>query len=300
MSLPHLPACSGSPSGAASPTLAEQADPQRLYERSVQCPEAEVDFLQEHFRRLRGRDARHLREDFCGSAAICCEWVRRDGANTALGLDLDPAVLAWAEANNLSALDDHQRQRLQLRQANVLTAHADRDLDVVAAMNFSYWLFRDRDRLRDYFRSVHQVLAPHGVFFLDAYGGYDAFREIVEERTVEDTDGRFTYRWEQASYNPIDGAMDCHIHFAFPDGSELPRAFSYRWRLWTLPEIRELLAEAGFRRVVVYWQGWDANGEPDGRFEPAEQADADAGWICYLSAEKAWGSAAISSGSKTR
>ncbi len=79
--------------------------------------------------------------------------------------------------------------------------------------------------------------------------------------------------------------MTCHIHFAFPDGSRLQQAFSYQWRLWTLPEIRELLAEAGFGRVVCYWQGWDAEGEADGVFEPADRADADAGWICYISAE---------------
>jgi cyclopropane fatty-acyl-phospholipid synthase-like methyltransferase len=252
----------------------------------VQCPEAEVDFLTKRFRRLRGRAARHLREDFCGTAAICREWVRRDAANTALGLDLDPAVLAWAEAHNLPALEAAQRRRVRLRQADVLTFPPRGDADVVAAMNFSYWLFRERGQLRTYFEAVHAALAADGVFFLDAYGGYDAFREIVEERSVEDEEGTFTYRWEQAAYNPIDGRMDCHIHFAFPDASELRRAFSYRWRLWTLPELRELLAEAGFRRVIVYWQGWDAHGEADGCFEPAEQADADAGWICYLSAEK--------------
>jgi hypothetical protein len=268
-------------------TLAELADPLRLYERAVQCPEAEVDFLTERFRQLRGRDARHLREDFCGTAAVSCEWVRRHGANTALGLDLDPVVLGWAAEHNLDALTAEQRRRVRLLRQNVLAASAKGDLDLVAAMNFSYWLLRERAQLRAYFASVHAALAADGVFFLDAYGGYDAFREIVEERTVADAAGRFTYRWEQASYNPIDGTMDCHIHFGFPDGSALERAFSYRWRLWTLPEIRELLAEAGFRRVLVYWQGWDEDGQPDGVFEPAERADADAGWICYLSAEKA-------------
>jgi hypothetical protein len=80
--------------------------------------------------------------------------------------------------------------------------------------------------------------------------------------------------------------MVCHIHFAFPDGSRLDRAFSYDWRLWTLPELRELLAAAGFSRVTCYWQGWDDRGEPDGVFLPAEEGAADAAWICYLSAQR--------------
>ena len=96
----------------------------------------------------------------------------------------------------------------------------------------------------------------------------------------------FTYLWEQAKFEPIRNGLICHIHFAFPDGSRLDRAFSYDWRLWTLPEIRELLEEVGFRRVTVYWQGFDEDGEPDGDFQPAEEGEADAGWICYLSAEK--------------
>jgi SAM-dependent methyltransferase len=282
---PSAPSNATPPSGnAAAQTPA--TEPFRLYERAVQCPQAEVDFLTEHFRRLRRRDARTLREDFCGTAAVSCEWVRRHRDNAAVGLDLDPVVLAWAETHNRATLTAAERARVQLLQADVLAPPSLPAPDLVAAMNFSYWLFRERATLRAYFSAVQRALAPDGVFFLDAYGGYDAFREIVEARTVEDAAGSFTYRWEQAQYNPISGLMDCHIHFTLPDGRELSRAFSYHWRLWTLPEIRELLAEAGFRRSTVYWQGWGEDGEPDGDFRPAEHADADAGWICYLSAEK--------------
>jgi len=32
----------------------------------------------------------------------------------------------------------------------------------------------------------------------------------------------------------------------------LDRAFSYYWRMWTLPELQELLQEAGFVKVTVY------------------------------------------------
>ncbi len=265
--------------------LAAESDPHRLYERAVQCAEAEVDFLERHFQLLRGRPARLLREDFCGTAAVCCEWAGRHRQNRAVGVDLDPDVLEWGRRNTLSRLSRAAAKRVELRVGNVVDADPDRP-DIVAAMNFSYWLFQDRATLRQYFSGVREALAEDGLFFLDAYGGYDAFREIVEEREIADDEDSFTYTWEQASYNPITGAMTCHIHFAFADGSRLDRAFSYDWRLWTLPEIRELLAEAGFGRVTCYWQGWDANGEADGIFEPAEQADADAGWICYLSAEK--------------
>ena len=72
--------------------------------------------------------------------------------------------------------------------------------------------------------------------------------------------------------------MRCHIHFKFPDGSRIKNAFSYDWRLWTLPEVQELLAEAGFDRITVYWQGTDEEtGEANGEFEPASCRGAGCG-----------------------
>jgi hypothetical protein len=268
-----------------SPSQAEMADRHRLYELSVQCAEAEIDFVDTWYKELRGRRAGLLREDFCGTANVCCEWVRRRKNNRAIGVDLDPEVLAWGSTHQLGALKPHQAKRISLLQKNVLSVQTEPP-DIVSAMNFSYWLFKERKDLKRYFRRVHQQLAVDGIFFMDAYGGYDSFREIEEEREIEDGDQTFTYVWEQEKYEPINGGLICHIHFDFSDGSRLEKAFSYDWRLWTLPEIRELLAEVGFERVTVYWQGFDEEGEPDGDFKPVTEGEADAGWICYLSAEK--------------
>ena len=64
-------------------------------------------------------------------------------------------------------------------------------------------------------------------------------------------------------------------------------AFAYRWRLWTLPEIRELLWEAGFSSVEVYWEGTDEeSNEGNGNYEPSEVGDADPGWVCYIVAQR--------------
>jgi SAM-dependent methyltransferase len=258
-------------------TQAQRADRYRLYEESVQNPSAEVDFLVETFVDWRGRQPRMLREDFCGSAALACQWVRRNARNTAVALDIDTAVLAWARANNLPALGAAAR-RLQLLEANVLAPRQDQ-ADLCVATNFSYYLFTDRKTLRAYFRRVRLALADGGLFVLDAFGGYDAFR-VLRERTPH---RRHTYVWHQATYDPISGLMTCHIHFTFPDGSRMNKAFSYDWRLWTLPEIRELLGEAGFDTVKVYWQGADEKtGEGNGRFDLVEAGTPDAGWIAYL------------------
>jgi hypothetical protein len=261
--------------------IADQADRHYLYQESVQDTEAEIDFVEETWQQLRSRPAELLREDFCGTAITACEWVRRDAQHYAIGIDWDGEVLAWGRLNNLEQLDDEQFSRINLLQENVLDAQTEL-ADIALAMNFSYFLFLERQDLLKYFRAVHASLVDDGIFFLDAYGGYDAPKEIEEER---ECDG-FTYIWEQASFNPIDSRMTCHIHFEFPDKSRLDEAFSYQWRLWTLPEICELLAEAGFANVTVYWEGTDEEtNEGNGIFEPAEVGDADPGWICYIVAE---------------
>ncbi len=262
---------------------ADEADRHLLYEASVQDPETELEFVEETFRSLTGRPLRHLREDFCGTGNTACHWVRQAEANTAVGVDLDAEVLGWGRNHHLKALKDAQRDRIRLVEGNVLTVEIE-PVDAVLAMNFSYYLFTRRDLLRAYFERVRDGLVEDGVLFLDAFGGYDAHREI-EERTEYDD---FTYVWDQASFDPIHHHMTCLIHFEFPDGSSLKNAFEYHWRLWTLPEIREILLEAGFAKATVYWEGTDQEtGEGDGVYSPSEIGDADAGWICYLVAEKA-------------
>ena len=257
---------------------ASQADRHYLYQESVQDVEAEIDFVEATWQDLRDRPAELLREDFCGTAATACEWVQRDPQHYAIGIDLDAETLEWGRLNNLEQLDDDQYARIELLQANVLDAQPEL-ADIILAMNFSYFLLLDRSRLLEYFFSVRAGLVDDGIFFLDAYGGYDAPKELEEER---ECDG-FTYIWEQESFNPIDSLMDCHIHFEFPDKSRMDKAFSYHWRLWTLPEIRELLFEAGFSKVTVYWEGTDLeSNEGNGIYAPAEVGDADPGWVCYI------------------
>jgi SAM-dependent methyltransferase len=263
-------------------SLADQADKHALYELAVQCVEAEIDMVDESFESIRGYAAQSLREDFCGTAQTSIEWVQRRPDNMAIGVDLDAGVLDWSQANQLDAVSLHERGRIELLEKDVRALDIE-PVQMVLAMNFSYQLFDTRQALRDYFISVRQGLTEDGVFFLDAFGGYDCYKEIEETTACNG----FDYIWDQSSYNPINGGMQCYIHFAFPDGSRLNRAFSYYWRMWTLPELQELLEEAGFINVTVYWEGTDEEtGQGDGIYTPATVGDADPAWVCYLSAEK--------------
>ncbi len=53
----------------------------------------------------------------------------------------------------------------------------------------------------------------------------------------------------------------------------------------TLPEITEMLTEAGFK-ATVYWEQADEDGEGNGEFIAQTEGEADAGWIAYIVGEK--------------
>lgn len=266
---------------------ATTADRHHLYQLSVQEVSAEIDFVDDTFFKARRRRASRLREDFCGTANTSCEWVRRRRGNTAVGLDLDQPTLDWGSAHNLARLKPPQRSRIRLLRRDVLSPGPGAGrMDAILAMNFSYWVFNTRALMGRYFRAVHRSLVRDGVFFLDFCGGWDCYRLHREVRPIRHRAQRFNYVWNQSAYNPITGGVRCHISFTFPDGSRLRRAFEYEWRLWTLPEIREILAEAGFRRVTVYWEGDDGKGGGDGVFTPNTEGEVVASFISYIVAEK--------------
>jgi hypothetical protein len=261
---------------------ARTADVRALYEASVQSPESELDFVEQAFRKLRGRRPVSIREDFCGSAFTSSTWVKRRAGNRAVGVDLDADALAWGERTHTKDMTDEQRSRLTLVHGDVRTpAREGRGVDCVLAMNFSHWIFKTREELRDYFRAVRKSLGKEGVFFCDHTGGWACYREQVEKRRLKG----FTYEWEQVRYDPLSGVVENAIHFSFPDGTRKKRAFTYDWRLWSVPEVRELLAEAGFSRSTVHWEGDDGKGAGNGVFRPATEGEACESWIAYIVSE---------------
>lgn len=260
---------------------ASTADKHHLYERSVQSPEAEIEFIDRTFKAIRGRVPEVLREDFCGTAFLACTWVRSRKRNQSIGVDLDQPTLGWAIANNLSWLNEEERSRVELICDDVTKVRA-RPADVVAAFNFSYFIFKTRTQLLNYFKAARRGLRKDGLFYLDCYGGYEAQDVMTEPRKC----AGFTYVWDQSKFNPVTNETLCHIHFKFSDGTKMKKAFTYDWRLWSLAEIRELLEEAGFSESTVYWEGTDEDGEGNGIFRPTTKGEVCAGWVSYIIARR--------------
>lgn len=261
---------------AAGKLTAHNADLHWLYEQSVQNVEFEAKFIDRVFKKEYGRKPAFLREDFCGTALLCAEWVKQRSENSALGVDYDGPTLEWGKRNNIAPLGE-RALAVALVQDDVRNVRGEK-ADVIAAMNFSWWGMKTREDLGAYFRSCHSNLRREGVLVLDCYGGPEAQIPQFEEREQ----GGFDYIWDQDQFNPITGEVVNMIHFRFPDGSEMKKAFRYDWRLWSLPETCDLLADCGFRKTVVFWEGTDKEGEPSGVFRPSGKGDLAPAWVAYI------------------
>jgi hypothetical protein len=58
-------------------------------------------------------------------------------------------------------------------------------------------------------------------------------------------------------------------------------AFTYDWRLWTIPELRDAMLEAGFSDVAVFWET-EHRGEGTGEYVRMEHGDNAYAWVAYV------------------
>jgi SAM-dependent methyltransferase len=260
----------------------------RLYEAAVQDVDFDLDFFRGVYRRIRGRPFTHLREDFCGTARLACTWVKPGRDRRAWAVDKSRLPLAWARQHYVPSLGPGA-SRLTLVRGDVRRIRTP-PVDVIAALNCSYWVFKSRNVLLDYFRRAHRTLRKGGLLFLDAFGGEGAMKELEESRRVRGqrtlTGERvppFTYLWEQKSFNPVDHHLLCYIHFRLENRRMIRRAFTYDWRLWTLPEITEILREAGFADAQVHVQAWDDDkNQPLGFYRRRVRFENQETWLAYV------------------
>jgi len=256
-------------------------DKYAYYIRAVQSPEVDCQFTMDAYRELRRGRPHVLREDFCGTFAICCEWVKRHKLNRAIGIDLDNEPIEYGKKHYLSALKPEQQSRIQILQDSVLTARVPK-ADVILALNFSFYLFKSRLLLRQYFARALRGLGPDGIFIVDCFGGTDSQESNMEHTKFKD----FTYFWEQRGFDPVTAEAVFDIHFRLKSEKKpRRRVFTYDWRMWTIPEIRETMSEAGFKRSHVYWEGTTRDGRGNGVFKRTEEGEECDGWVAYVVAE---------------
>ena len=252
------------------------------YEKSVQNPENEISFFNEKFEELRGTEPKTLREDFCGTGAITCSWVKQGSDYKSWGIDLDPEPVEYGKANHLASLSEEEQSRVTYLLENVLNATTPK-VDICFAFNFSYFIFKKRKELLEYFKAARETLNDGGVFFIDLFGGPDS--QTVMTDTIQHEG--FKYFWECQMFNPMTNNCRFAIHFKRKGEQKRKDVFVYEWRMWFMSELRDLLEEAGFTKTVAYWEEDDEDDDGgSGEFYATDEAENCDAWVTYIAALK--------------
>jgi len=228
-----------------------------LYERCVQAPAIMARFL----RAVHGGAPRTLREDFCGTGAVSRAWVQNSppGPQTsrAVCVDIDAGVLAAAQERALQANVASHVAFIKADAIGPAVGAEAGSADIVLVGNFSIGYIGTRRMLLNYMQMSRQRLRPGGIFVCDTYGGASAFKPGGFERRVVLEDGSLvSFAWERVACDPLRGTVENAASFRILRAGqvehEFPRAFTYRWRLWSIAELREALEEAGFVSTEVH------------------------------------------------
>jgi hypothetical protein len=242
-------------------------DPFTLYEAAVTSPNHLARFLYA----LHGGSPKVLGEDFSGTAAVSRGWVRYKKGLRAVAVDMDRETLARAgKVKGLSTIA-----------ADVLEVRAK--ADIVAATNFPICYWHTRGELLRYLRHVRRRLNRRGVFVADLYGGPRAFKVCKQSKMMAlPGGGKFKYVWDQQRVDMLTGRVFNAIHFQV--GREWMRsAFTYDWRLWSIPELRDAMMEAGFRSTEVHDRmgaAIDALGNV--YVKPVEEGELERDYVVYV------------------
>lgn len=247
------------------------------YKASVQSPETDISFFIQTYKNFYKKKPLSFREDFCGTFALGTAWVRLGPGNQAFVVDHDKTPLNYGRSHHLKALTEEEQKRLHVFNESVLSSRLP-GADIISVSNFSYFVFKEREMMLRYFKSVKGKLKKQGLFIIDIFGGSGVYEDGEENIKHKN----FTYYWEQTRFNPIDNSARFAIHFKRKGERKKRNAFIYDWRLWSLPEIRDILREAGFSKNFVYWEGFDRRGNGSGVFKKRKRGEPCGTWIAYI------------------
>ncbi len=247
-----------------------------LYTLCVQDPPRMADFLAA----VHGGRARTLRDDFAGPGAIARAWAARSPRHRGIAVDLDAEPLRKAKG----------AKRVKRVVADVRKVKDQ--ADIICALNFGVCELHQRRDLLKYLAQARRTLRSDGVLVCDLYGGSDSFARSTTRKTVGiGSVTRVKYSWVQDGGDATTCRVRNRIHFALHRGESVTTfqdAFTYDWRLWSIPELSDAMLEAGFRSFEIHDRlGAARDAEGNLHVRPLQQDEAlDDPFVVYVVARQ--------------
>ncbi len=256
--------------------MSKKLDKFDLYTMCVQDPPRMAEFLAA----VHGGTPRTLRDDFAGPGAIARAWAAQSKTHRGIAVDLDAEPLRKAKAA--------ARVKCVIEDVRCVKDKAD----VICALNFGVCELHQRRDLQKYLTQARRTLHRGGILVCDLYGGSDALIRSTTRKTVR-VDGKSSvrYSWVQEGGNAVSGRVSNRIHFRVLQGPrviDMRDAFTYDWRLWSIPELRDAMREAGFATTEVHDRmGGARDGEGRLHVRPLMEGEPlDDPWVVYVVARK--------------
>lgn len=268
-----------------------------LYESSVQDPEQQTGLFKKVYKEATGKFPTSLCEDFCGTFWISSTWVKKSDKHTATGVDLSLEPLKYGRQVHLKPLTPAEKKRIHIQRGNVLHP-LSKKFDVIAACNFSFYVLKERKLLMEYCKRSLKALKQDGVFILEMVGGAGfihapfnekrvvRYNENALDESLPKKMAKMRYHWNHESYEPINRRGVYTMSFEFSPRRIHHDVFRYDWRIWTIPEVKECMLDAGFKDVRIYWEVL-RKGQKDTTYQRRKKSATDAHtWICYVAGLK--------------
>jgi cyclopropane fatty-acyl-phospholipid synthase-like methyltransferase len=142
--------------------------------------------------------------------------------------------------------------------------------------------FKTRPLLKQYIENCYKTLNAGGLLVLDCFGGPASIEPNESESEYDD----FSYFWDQDTFDPLTNEGMFYIHYQLKGQKKIEKVFTYDWRMWGIPELKDLMEEAGFKKVHFYWEGTDDDGEGDGNYAKVTRGEICDSWVAYVVGEK--------------
>lgn len=211
-------------------------DPERTHQQ--------VDFVVE---RLALEPGARVLDLACGHGRHALELARRGYRVT--GLDLSEPSLALARA--AAAADSLD---VELVHGDMRELLWEGEFDAVLSMFTAFGYFEDEADDARVLEQIARALRPGGSFLLDTISLFMLARAFQPRSFQELDDGRVLL--EDRSYDPLAGRSTATWTLLAPGGER--SALRHSLRVYTLPELRVMLARAGLE-VEAAWSGFDGH-----------------------------------------
>lgn len=225
-----------------------------LYKLSVYNPgKIDIEGIKKLFIDLKTRNPSTFREDFCGVFDLSMEWVNSSVYHKATAIDLDNEPTEWSKG-------EHKYKQMSSNRQNRLTIinddcrHVDiapDSIDIAFAGNWSQQILKTRNDMIAYCKNVYDSLSEDGILMIDGITALGfPYEGEAESRVYKYNGCYYKYIFEQDPVDPFTHLGQCKIHFI--KDNKIATPFHYPWRSWMLPEMTDILKDAGFKAVRMF------------------------------------------------